>query len=78
MTAIPSALKVPETSWPTPWASLDLAVAEIRVHTNVPPFANDDELGIFNTARGRGRGISSKGVQMCFVKTRAQASGLAS
>src|SRR6266516_1345934 len=46
-TAVPSELKVPETGWPTPWSGLDLAVAEIRVHTNVPPFANDDELGIF-------------------------------
>ena len=46
-TAVPAELKVPETGWPTPWSGLDLAVAEIRIRTNLPPFANDDELGIF-------------------------------
>jgi hypothetical protein len=45
-TAVPSELKVPETGWPHPWEGLDLAVAENRVSTNLPPFANEDELGI--------------------------------
>jgi hypothetical protein len=45
-TAIPSELKVPETGWPIPWAGADLAVAEVRVSRNAPPFSSDDELGI--------------------------------
>lgn len=46
-TAIPAALKVPETGWPVPWPGLDLAASEARITSNSPPFLNDDALGIF-------------------------------
>ena len=44
--ALPAELKLPETGWPTPWAGLNLADAEARINSNVPPFADDDALGI--------------------------------
>jgi hypothetical protein len=39
-------LKLPETGWPNPGFNGNLADAEARINSNVPPFANDDELGI--------------------------------
>jgi len=50
--AVPSELKLPETGWPDPGFSgcgfsSNLASAEARIATNLPPFASDDELGIF-------------------------------
>lgn len=44
--AVPSELKLPETGWPNPGFNGDLAAAEARINSNVPPFASDDELGI--------------------------------
>ena len=44
-TAVPAELKLPETGWPNPFGT-NLADAEARINSNVPPFANDDELGI--------------------------------
>jgi hypothetical protein len=45
-TAVPSELKLPETGWPNPGFNGNLADAEARINSNVPPFADDDALGI--------------------------------
>ena len=45
-TAIPLELKLPETGWPNPGFNGNLADAEGRINSNLPPFATDDELGI--------------------------------
>lgn len=45
-TAVPSELKLPETGWPNPGFNGNLADAEARLNSNVPPFADDDALGI--------------------------------
>jgi hypothetical protein len=47
-TAVPSELKLPETGWPVPagFGGVNLADAEARINSNVPPFASDDALGI--------------------------------
>src|SRR5262245_12471050 len=44
--AVPAELKMPETGWPNPGFNGNLADAEARTHSNTPPFANDDALGI--------------------------------
>jgi hypothetical protein len=44
--AIPIELKLPETGWPNPGFNGNLADAEARINSNVPPFASDDALGI--------------------------------
>jgi|KBSMisStandDraft_5_1062788.scaffolds.fasta_scaffold408572_1 hypothetical protein len=45
-TAIPAELKLAETGWPNPGFNGNLADAEARINSNVPPFATDDVLGI--------------------------------
>jgi hypothetical protein len=45
-TAVPIELKLPETGWPNPGFNGNLADAEARINSNMPPFATDDALGI--------------------------------